>query len=105
MTIYWKAVEQYFSVVLFVFQFPVCMFAKFIDIGLGTINNQRVKIKLFLTVYSRRSEDSVWVSNVGATRAFQGTQPCFQGLSSLSAGKRTDPGNEVELHQHGSQEG
>ena len=29
MTIHWKAVEQYFTVVLFVFQFyPVCNFAK-----------------------------------------------------------------------------
>ena len=91
--------------VLFVFQFSVCSFAKFINFGLRTVSSQRVKIKLFMTVYSKRSEDSVWVSNVGATRAFQGTQPCFQGLSSLSAGKRTDPGNEVELHQHGSQEG
>ena len=31
MTIHWKAIEQYFTVVLFVFHFnPVCKFGKFI---------------------------------------------------------------------------
>ena len=36
MTIHWKAVEQYFTVVLFVFQFyPVCNFGKFIKFGLA----------------------------------------------------------------------
>ena len=37
-------VEQYFTVVLFVFQFyPVCNFGKFISFGLGTIRSERVK--------------------------------------------------------------
>ena len=44
MTIYWKAVEQYFTVVLSVFQFyPVCNFGKFINCGLGTVRSERVK--------------------------------------------------------------
>ena len=43
-TINWKAVEQYFTVVLFVFQFySVCDFGKFISFGLGTIRSERVK--------------------------------------------------------------
>ena len=38
MTFHWKAVEQYFTVMLFVFQFyPVCNFAKFIEFRLGTV--------------------------------------------------------------------
>ena len=37
MTIHWKAVEQHFTAVLFVFQFyPVCNFGKFITFGLDT---------------------------------------------------------------------
>ena len=37
MTIHWKAVEQYFTVVLFVFQFnPVCNF------GIGTVMSERI---------------------------------------------------------------
>ena len=49
MNIRWKAVEQYFTVVLFVFQFyPVCNFqsGKFIDFGLGAVrlvNTDRLK--------------------------------------------------------------
>ena len=44
MTIHWKAVKQYFTVVLFVFQFhPVCNFAKFINFGPGTVRSERVK--------------------------------------------------------------
>ena len=46
MTIRWKAaVEQYFTVVLFVFQFyPVCNFGNFMYFGLGTVKSERVKI-------------------------------------------------------------
>ena len=44
---HWKAVEQYFTVVLFVFQFyPGCILGKFINFGLGTIRNERVKEKV-----------------------------------------------------------
>ena len=40
-----KAVEQCFSMVLFVFQvYPVCNFGKFISFGLGTVRRERVKI-------------------------------------------------------------
>ena len=43
MTIHWKAVEQYFTVVLFVSQFyPVCNFGKFIDFGFGNVKSERV---------------------------------------------------------------
>ena len=43
-TIHWKAVEQYFTVLLFVFQFySVCNFRKFVNSGLGTIRSERVK--------------------------------------------------------------
>ena len=44
MAIRWKAVKQYFSLVLFVFQFhPVCNFGKFISFGLGAVRSERVK--------------------------------------------------------------
>ena len=44
MTIHWKAVEQYFTVVLLVFQFsPVLNFGKFINFELGTVRSERVK--------------------------------------------------------------
>ena len=45
MAIHWKAVEQYFTVVLFVFQFyPISNFGKFINFGLGTIRSERVNV-------------------------------------------------------------
>ena len=44
MIIHWKAVDQYSTVVLFVFQFyPLCNFGKFISFGLGTVRRERVK--------------------------------------------------------------
>ena len=44
MTIHGKAVEQYFTVVLFVFQFyPVFNFGKFFSFGLGTVWSEWVK--------------------------------------------------------------
>ena len=43
MTIHWKDFEQYFTVVLFVFQFyPVCSVPKFISFGVGTVRSKRV---------------------------------------------------------------
>ena len=43
---HWKAVEQYFTVVLFVFQFyPVCKFAKLINCGLCTVKSERVTFR------------------------------------------------------------
>ena len=44
MTIKWKSVEQYFAVVLFVFQFyhDVGYCGKFINFGLGTVKSERV---------------------------------------------------------------
>ena len=39
----WKAVEKYFTVVLFVFQFPrVFNFGKIFSFGLGTVRSERV---------------------------------------------------------------
>ena len=48
MTLHWKAVEQYFTVVLLVFQFyPGCNFGKFINFGLNsTVRNERVNLKV-----------------------------------------------------------
>ena len=44
MTIHWKAVEQYFTVVLFVFlSYPVCNFGKFISYGLNTVRSEIVE--------------------------------------------------------------
>ena len=44
MTIHWKAVEQYVTVVLgLLFQFyPVCNFGQFINLGLGTVKRERL---------------------------------------------------------------
>ena len=43
MAIHWKAVEQYFAVVLFAFQFyPICNVGKCISFGLGTARGERV---------------------------------------------------------------
>ena len=58
MTIQWKAVERYFTVVLFVFQFnPVCNFGKFTNFGLGIIRGERVKTcrKMLRDEYKVRS--------------------------------------------------
>ena len=47
-TVHWKAVEQYFTVVPFVFRFsPVCNFGKFVIFGLDTVRSEGVKC-LFL---------------------------------------------------------
>ena len=44
MTIRWKAVEQYFTVVLFVFQFTtVCNLTTLENFGLSTVRTERVK--------------------------------------------------------------
>ena len=44
MTIRWKAVEQYFVLVLFVFQFcPGSNFGKFINFGLGTVRSKKLE--------------------------------------------------------------
>ena len=43
MTIHWKAVEQQFTAMMFVFQLsPVCNFGEFINFGLGTVRSERV---------------------------------------------------------------
>ena len=43
MTIHWKAVEQYFTLLLFVFQFyPLCNFGEFIKFGLAVVRNESV---------------------------------------------------------------
>ena len=60
MTIHWKAVEQCFTVVLFVFQFAsVCNFGKFINFGLvngGPYRGER-DILLSLLVTNVKVED------------------------------------------------
>ena len=53
MTIHWKVVEQYFTVVLFVFQFyPVCNVGKFINFGLGTVKSETFDYVAFYRGYS-----------------------------------------------------
>ena len=43
MTIHWKAVEMYFTVVMFVFQFyVVCFFGKIYQFGLGAVRSELV---------------------------------------------------------------
>ena len=49
MTIHWKVVAQYFSVVLFGFPFyPVCNFGNFINFRLGTVSSEMVNT-VFIT--------------------------------------------------------
>ena len=49
MTIRWKAVEKYFTVVLFSFHFYiVCCFGKFISFAPSTVRSERVKIQTLL---------------------------------------------------------
>ena len=46
MTIGWKAVDQYFTVGLCVFQFyPVCNFGEFINFAFGTVRSERLSFK------------------------------------------------------------
>ena len=54
MTSRWKAVEHYFTVMLFVFQlYTVCNFAKLIKFGLGTVNplSPGVKLQILLLCF------------------------------------------------------
>ena len=45
--IQWKAVEQYFAVALFVFEFDqVCNFGKLINFRLGTVRSERITLSL-----------------------------------------------------------
>ena len=44
MTIRWKAVEQHFTAVLFVFQvLPVCNFERFIYFSIGIVMSEKVE--------------------------------------------------------------
>ena len=46
MAIHWKADEQYFTVMLLIFQFsPACNSGKFINFRLGTVRSQRIKVE------------------------------------------------------------
>ena len=46
-TIHWKAVEQYFTVALFGFQFySLCQLETFINFGLGTVGSEGVQTQL-----------------------------------------------------------
>ena len=49
-TIHWKVVAQYFTVVLFAFLFyPGCNFGKFINLALGTVRSERVNYMKFIS--------------------------------------------------------
>ena len=59
MTIYWKAVEQYITVVLFAFKFfLVCNFGKFINFELVIVVSERVKF----IIYERSNRTSYHIS-------------------------------------------
>ena len=44
MTIHWKAVKQYFAVVLFVY--PVSNFGTFLNFELGTARGERINVRM-----------------------------------------------------------
>ena len=42
---HWKAVEQYWTAVLFAFQFYlVCSFGKYVNVGFGTVGSEIIKV-------------------------------------------------------------
>ena len=54
MTIRWRAVEQFFAVVLFVFLFyPVCNLGNCINFSLATVRSERVNSVInYISLYS-----------------------------------------------------
>ena len=56
---HWKAVEQYFTVVLFVFQ--VCNFVKFINFGLGTVRSESQKVKQYYKFFPKCTFQMVYI--------------------------------------------
>ena len=66
MTIHWKAVEQYFTVVLFVIQFyTVCNFGKLINFGLGTVRRELYGALPWCCLFKHsRQPRKSWVSNI-----------------------------------------
>ena len=60
MTIHWKAVEQFFTVVLFLFQFyRVCNFGKFISFELETVRSERLSEPIVICCRINRVHESV----------------------------------------------
>ena len=58
MPFHWKAVEQYFTVVLFVVQFyPVCNFETFINFGVGTVRSERLNCLFTKLQYDIKKRD------------------------------------------------
>ena len=56
---HWKAVEQFFTVVLFVFQFhPLCKFGKFINFGLDTVRSRGLILFRLSEILRRRNKES-----------------------------------------------
>ena len=49
MTIHWKAVEQYFAVVFYIFTQFNCNYEKFISFGLGNVRREMVNKNNYLT--------------------------------------------------------
>ena len=65
MTIHWKAVEQHFTMVLFVFQFyPDCNFGKFVNLGFGTLRNE-----LTLNINFSKNNDNLLSGNSKTSKA------------------------------------
>ena len=80
-TIHWKAVDQYFTVVLFVFQFyPVCNFGKFMNFELGTVRSdwsrqanltvQLLKVSIFIRLALQFEYKQVWIISSSNRIAF-----------------------------------
>ena len=64
MTICWKAVKQYFTVLLFIFQYyPVCNFGKFINVGLGALSGVKGFIIIRVVVIQGwRTPANLWIA-------------------------------------------
>ena len=72
MIIDWKAVKQYFTVVLFVFQFhPVCNFGTFLSFGLDTVRSERVKLGCLPEKESAFNENRTHVLQVIGAMLYQ----------------------------------
>ena len=70
MAIHWKAVKQYFTVVLFVVQFEaVCNFGKYINFGLGIVRSERINVQILIADVVGRSkincEGGRWLGLMG----------------------------------------
>ena len=65
MTIHWKVVEEYFTVVLFVFQVsPVCNFGKFIELLILALSGIKGLTSICDFSYNQRARDMLGICSV-----------------------------------------